>query len=136
MLLPKYHELYGPILRLLENGKTYSTEEVKRQVAEVLGLSESDMEYRSSGGKQPLFDYRFKRACSDLYKTGFIDRPHRGQLRITDDGKRAAKEVRSDDPNEWRVVYAFNEMQRLGAELKAIHSGEKPVPPKRGKGNG
>ena len=120
MALPKYHEFYGPIMRALQSGEKQSNNDIKKLIADKLELSESDMRMCSSKSDRPLFDYRFKRACSDLKKTGFIEIPSRGFLQITEAGKKVARNTKTDDPNEWRVVFAYNEFQRLGNEIQSL----------------
>ena len=120
MTLPKYHELYGPIMRALQSGEIQSSNDVKKAIVYKLELYESDLRKCSSKSDRPIFDYRFKRACSDLKKTGFIEMPSRGFLQITEAGKEAALNMKTDDPNEWRVVFAYSEFQRLGDELGKI----------------
>lgn len=118
--IPKYHELYYPILNTLRDGAERTSDQIKVQVAVLLNLSDWDLTKRSSTGTRPLFDYRLVRACSDLKKTGFIETVGKGIFKITEAGNMAMREAKSNDSNEWRVIVAYNEFQRLGKELEKL----------------
>lgn len=88
MSLPKYNELYRPILSALSNGEMRSIKEIKADVASSLQISEEGLAERLPSGNQPIFDNRVGWARSYLKKAGLIEAPQRSYLQITEEGRK------------------------------------------------
>lgn len=87
MPLPKYNELYEPILTLLSDEKTHTLQEIKEKISIILQLTEEDLAQRLVSGKQSVYDNRLGWARTFLKKAGLIDVPQRGEIQITKEGK-------------------------------------------------
>lgn len=88
MSLPKYNELYRPILSALSNGDMRSIKEIKADVASSLQISEEGLAERLPSGNQPIFDNRVGWARSYLKKAGLVEAPQRSYLQITEEGRK------------------------------------------------
>lgn len=88
MSLPKYNELYRPILSALSSGEMRSLNEIKSEVASSLKISEEALSERLPSGNQPIFDNRVGWARSYLKKAGLIEAPQRSYLQITEEGRK------------------------------------------------
>ena len=91
MSLPKYNELYRPILSALSNGDMRSIKEIKADVASSLQISEEGLAERLPSGNQPIFDNRVGWARSYLKKAGLVEAPQRSYLQITEEGQKLYK---------------------------------------------
>ena len=87
MPLPKYNELYIPILTVLSDEKTHTLQEIKEKISVMLQLTDEDLSQRLVSGKQSVYDNRLGWARTYLKKAGLIDVPQRGEFQITKEGK-------------------------------------------------
>lgn len=87
MPLPKYNELYIPILTVLSDEKTHTLQEIKEKISVMLQLTDEDLSQRLVSGKQSVYDNRLGWARTSLKKAGLIDVPQRGEIQITKEGK-------------------------------------------------
>ena len=88
MALPKYYELYMPLMEVLKDGEEQTKREIKSVIADRLHLSTEDMKEKLASGKQTVYDNRIGWAGTYLKKAGLIAAPRRACLQITDEGKR------------------------------------------------
>ncbi len=88
MGVPKYNELYLPLLMAIQDGKTHSLKEIKGVIAQQLQLTKSELLERLPSGKQTVFDNRVGWARTYLKKAGLIDSPQKAYFQITSEGKR------------------------------------------------
>lgn len=93
MSVPKYNEMYAPFLKALADGEIHTTKEVRQFVAEQIGLTESDMSEMLPSRKQGLFANRLGWTRQYLRKAGLIAGVGRGQLILTDVGKRVVPDA-------------------------------------------
>lgn len=87
MAVPKYNELYLPLLRALQDGNVHTMSEVKTLVARQLTLTPEDLAERLPSGGSAVFDGRLGWAKTYLKKAEMIASPQRGRLTITPAGK-------------------------------------------------
>ncbi len=87
MELPKYDELYVPLLTALGDGGIHEFKEVKNRIAEMLRLDESALSELIPSGKQTVFSNRVGWAKTYLKKAGLIADPQRAHFQITNEGK-------------------------------------------------
>lgn len=96
MAIPKYDEMFNPLLQALRNlGGSASNAELVNEVGKLLELSDEELEEQSSKG-QLRFAYRLAWARSYLKIFGLINNSERGVWSLTSKGK----EIESVDPVE------------------------------------
>ncbi|NBG66781.1 restriction endonuclease [Acidiluteibacter ferrifornacis] len=88
MDIPKFHETFIPILKVLENGDTLQAREMYQKVIEQFysGLSKEQLEESTKSGDRLIIN-RIAWGKSYLKKGGYIEFPKRGYVRITEKGK-------------------------------------------------
>jgi restriction system protein len=89
MEIPKFHETFLPILKVLENGETLQSREMYKKVIGKFytGLSKEQLEETTKSGDILIYN-RIAWGKSYLKKGGFIEFPKRGYVRITEKGKK------------------------------------------------
>lgn len=85
--IPKFHETFIPILKVLENGETLNTRELYQLVINNFysSLSQDQLEQKTKSGDTLIIN-RIAWGKSYLKKGGFIEFPKRGSVRITAKG--------------------------------------------------
>lgn len=104
MEIPKFHETFIPILRVLENGETLQARELYQKVIDQFytELSKEQLEEKTKSGDLLIIN-RIAWGKSYLKKGGYIEFPKRGFVKITEKGKTHAtsdltlKQVESSD---------------------------------------
>lgn len=88
MEIPKFHETFIPILKVLENGETLQSREMYKKVIDQFytDLSKEQLEETTKSG-DILINNRIAWGKSYLKKGGFIEFPKRGYVKITEKGK-------------------------------------------------
>lgn len=88
MDIPKFHETFIPILKVLDNGDTLQAREMYQRVIEQFysGLSKEQLEESTKSGDRLIIN-RIAWGKSYLKKGGYIEFPKRGYVRITEKGK-------------------------------------------------
>lgn len=87
MALPKYNELYKPLLDVIQDGQIYCMKETATKVAENLNLSVEELAEQLPSQRQTIFINRLNWAKTYLKKAGLIESPSRGNYVITSEGK-------------------------------------------------
>lgn len=89
MEIPKFHETFIPILKVLEDGETLQTREMYKEVIEKFysDLSKEQLEETTKSG-DILIHNRIAWGKSYLKKGGYIEFPKRGYVKITEKGKK------------------------------------------------
>lgn len=87
MALPKYNELYKPLLDVIRDGQIYCMKETATKVAENLNLSVEELAEQLPSQRQTIFINRLNWAKTYLKKAGLIESPSRGNYVITSEGK-------------------------------------------------
>lgn len=92
MEIPKFHETFIPILKVLENGETLKAREMYNKVIDQFysELSEEQLEQKTKSGDRLIIN-RIAWGKSYLKKGGFIEFPKRGNVKITEKGKKHNK---------------------------------------------
>ena len=104
MEIPKFHETFIPILKVLENGETLQAREMYQKVINKFysDLSKEQLEEKTKSGDILIIN-RIAWGKSYLKKGGYIEFPKRGFVKITEKGKAHAssdltlKQVESSD---------------------------------------
>lgn len=113
MSVPKYDELFNPLLRALrELGSSASVAELEDRVASLLQLSEEDVATIHKGNRTRL-SYNLAWARTYLKKFGLIDNSSRGVWSLTPEGQQTDT---VDPDGVKRLVVTRNREQALAAE--------------------
>lgn len=88
MEIPKFHETFIPILKVLGNGETLQTREMYQRVIDQFytNLTKEHIEQKTKSG-DILIIKRIAWGKSYLKKGGYIEFPKRGFVKITEKGK-------------------------------------------------
>lgn len=87
MAIPKYNELYRPVLVALQDGKPHSMKEVRDSIAQALQLTEEDLSETLPSGSSSVYSGRVGWAKTYLKKAEMIESPQRGHIVITPTGQ-------------------------------------------------
>lgn len=91
MSIPKYSEMYRPVLDCLKDRQSHKFKEIKEAVAESMGVTQEERKELLPSGKH-LFNNRVGWTCTYLKKAGLIDSPKRGHHVITSEGIKLMEE--------------------------------------------
>ena len=89
MSVPNFEKFIGAFLKVVGDGKLYSSKDIKDPIAKELNISELDRNERTSGGKDTKFNNRIYWARKYLDAAGLIETPLRAKYRITEEGIKA-----------------------------------------------
>lgn len=87
MKVPSWEEFNASVLRVLNDGETLSIRELRRQVPEIMSLTDEHLAAALSSG-QSTVENRIGWAASYLTRVEALERPQRGHYRITDRGRK------------------------------------------------
>mgnify|MGYP006274120193 FL=1 len=92
MAIPKYDELFNPVLRALHDlGGSATNQELEDKVIELLWLPEEEAYERREGKSQTRLNYRTAWAKSYLKKHGLVDNTERGVWALTAEGQKTTE---------------------------------------------
>ena len=118
MAIPKYNELYPNVLKVLSDGKEYSTRKMDDIIIPTLGLTNEELEERlSSGGR--VIKNRLGWARTYIKKAELIESRKRGYVNITEEGLKAFKQ----NPN-----ITENDLMKYPSFIYFISGGEQVEP--------
>jgi len=88
MEIPKFHETFIPILKVLSNGKVVHHREMSSEIIDKFysELTKEQLEQKTKSGDTLILN-RIAWGKSYLKKGGFIEFPKRGMVKITEKGK-------------------------------------------------
>lgn len=86
MALPKYDDLYMPLLQSLSEGQVRTNREIGEIIAEQMQISKEDRQQLLDSGT-PVYTNRISWACTYLKKAGLIESVRRGHHRLTEEGR-------------------------------------------------
>jgi restriction system protein len=90
MAIPDFQSLMLPMLRRLEDGRPRSVRrELSEELADEYGLSAEERSRLLPSGGDKLFQNRLAWATTHMSRAGLIERPVRGQVQITAEGRTA-----------------------------------------------
>lgn len=81
-----------PLLQIASDGKEYSMQEARDELAKFFELSEEELEERLPSGLQTTFSNRVAWAKSYLTQADLLESPKRGKFHISERGKTVLKE--------------------------------------------
>ena len=117
MSVPNFYEFMKPFLVAIKDGNSYTLKEVRGVLSKEFNLTDEDLSQMLPSGTQTVFTNRVQWAGTYLTKAGLVDKPSRGVVEITNEGRK----VLSDNPEIIDVEYltkyeSFREFQ--GASTK------------------
>lgn len=89
MTIPDFQTLMRPVLAHLAVGDVRQSRQIKEDMAEAYSLTQEERDRLLPSGKQRVMDNRVSWALSYLVQAGLVERPQRGQVRITHLGREA-----------------------------------------------
>ncbi len=95
MTIPSYDKFMLPILKVAEDGREHTAEEIYETMAKQFAISEAEFDQRNEGG-QRTFANRVAWARTFLKKAGLVDYTGTGRFKITAEGIKAL----SSNPSE------------------------------------
>lgn len=107
--VPQYHALMNPLLQALKAlGGSGANEELENKVAEMMGLTDEQLEvlHNPTKGGQTQFQYRLAWARTYLKKCGVVDNSSRGVWALTPEG------AKLDHVDEKEIVHTVREQGR------------------------
>ena len=138
MAVPKYDDLFNPLLTALHQlGSSASIAELEQSVAQVLNLSEEDLDAPHDGNRTK-FAYNLAWARTYLKRFGLIENSARGVWALTAEGQKATsvdkdvvkRFVQEEDrkKREERQAQEDDEPEELGWEAEVL-TALKKMPP-------
>ena len=88
MAVPKYDEMYIPLLEGLKDGKERTSHEINNFIVEYMKISDEDLMVLVPSGKTELFKSRASWARTYLKKAGLIKSKKRGVFEISESGRK------------------------------------------------
>lgn len=85
-MIPKYDELYVPVLNALADLGVHTNKEIVDAVANIVGISDEERRLLLPSGKKTIISDRVNWAMTYLKKAGLIDSVKRGRQKITQEG--------------------------------------------------
>jgi restriction system protein len=128
LAIPKFDELFGPVLRILASGETLQRQTLIERVQDELALSESERDQVTSTGRS-LIRSRIAWSMEFLSQAKAVERPKRGQVKIAELGRKLLSDkgdsLRLADIRElpgiveWRQRSRTGKRSRGGSEVEA-----------------
>lgn len=119
MEIPKFHETFIPILKVLENGETLQAREMYQMVIDQFypALTKEQLEQTTKSGDRLIFN-RIAWGKSYLKKGGYIEFPKRGFVKITEKGLKntSTKLTLNQVENSENFLEFYNEENPKGTE--------------------
>lgn len=107
MAIPKYDELFNPVLKALHSlGGSATNQELEDKVIEILQLPEEEAYERREGKSQTRLNYRTAWAKSYLKKHGLVDNTERGVWALTAEGQKTTDVDPADVKASVRAEFA------------------------------
>ncbi|WP_291521516.1 restriction endonuclease [Branchiibius sp. NY16-3462-2] len=88
-MIPDFQTLMRPVLAYLGDDAIRRSRDVKDAMADEFALSDTEKAQLLPSGRQRTFDNRVGWALTYLSQAGLVERPNRGRVTITDDGRTA-----------------------------------------------
>ena len=88
MAVPDFQSFFKPVLDIANDGQEHSISEVREKIAEMMNLSDEDMQELLPSGIQTKFDNRVSWACSYFVQAKILERPRRAFIQITERGRK------------------------------------------------
>ena len=87
MSIPKYNELYFPVLESLSDGESHTIREIADIISPRVGITPEERQRELLPSGSPVYYDRASWACTYLKKAELIENTKRGSYRLTEAGK-------------------------------------------------
>lgn len=121
MAIPDYQALMLPLLRSCSDGKNHLAVDLIRHMAEEFGLSEEERRQLLPSGRQTVIANRTHWALTYMVHAGLLERPQRGQVRITARGRELFS--RGLERIDLGVLASFPEFRAFRARSAGLDEG-------------
>ena len=111
MAVPDFQSLMLPLLKFSADGEEHSMQEAREGLAEVMRLSQEDLEKRLPSGRQYTFANRVAWAKVYLTQAGILESPKRGKFNISNRGKQIL--IEAPDRISIKYLEQFEEFQEF-----------------------
>ena len=100
-----------PLLKFSDDGEEHSMQQAREGLAEIMGLSQEDLEERLPSGRQSTFANRVAWAKVYLTQAGILESTKRGKFHISDRGRK----ILSENPEriDIKFLHRFEEFQEF-----------------------
>lgn len=105
MAIPDYQSIMLPLLKLAGDQQEHKMKDITDELANQFGLTEDERQAQIPSGTQSLFYNRVGWARTYLVKAGLLDKPARGQIKITGTGLKLLAENPSEINNKTLKKY-------------------------------
>ena len=111
-MIPKYEEIQVPILKELSTGITLRAKDLHTPLAKHFGLTEDEINvWYQSGNRQVFFD-RISWALSHLFIAGLVERPRKGDYKISKKGLSMLAECTEEQIKQFVKASVFERLQK------------------------
>lgn len=93
MPIPDFQSVMRPVLAAIQGGEQKHMADVLEEVCDHFGLTEEERALRLPSGKQTYIKNRVGWARTYMKKAGLLTSPKRGEIQITERGRRVLEEV-------------------------------------------
>lgn len=133
MAVPDFQSLMLPLLKFSADGEEHTMQEARDGLAELMGLSQEDLEERLPSGRQTTFANRVAWAKVYLTQAGVLDSPKRGRFHISDRGRH----ILAESPGRVDIKYLeqfeefreFRQASNKNRTEKVTHAGDSETSP-------
>jgi restriction system protein len=96
MPIPDFQKMFRPTLEFLNDGAIRHVKDIFEHLDGVFGLTEEERRDMVPSGQKSRFENRATWTLTHLFKAGLLEKPARGQYKITEVGKKAL-EVKNEE---------------------------------------
>ncbi len=129
MSIPKFHEFMKPFLFAIKDGGNYSLKDIRNVLAKEFKLTSEELAEMLPSGTQTVFSNRVQWAGTYLTKAGLVEKPARGIVTITSEGKKVASENPMSIDVDFLSRYdSFKQFQGLSNSKPATKSPDLETP--------
>ena len=123
-MIPRFPEMFKPMLEFLKDGKVHSMVEVKEYIANYFNLSEKEKNEMLPGGSETRLNNRVYWARTYIAKAGLVEIPERGKAKITERGLKVLEE--NPSVIDVKFLFKFPEFKQFQAKSKEKETGGTP----------
>lgn len=93
MSIPNYYDFYRDVLDVLEDGKTHQMKDIRSIIAKQRNFTLEELNELLPSGNQTVFASRTSWAVTYLRAAGLVERPMRGNVKLTQEGRRVQQDT-------------------------------------------
>lgn len=120
MAIPDFQNILLPLLDAVNDGEEHHLNEVIEKLAQYFKLSEEDLREQYPSGNDNIFRNRIRFARSYLVRTGLLEHPRRGYIKISPSGLEALKRRPTMINNDFLKTIPGAVLPSASEEIKEI----------------